>query len=247
MISLIICSIDPARFKAVEAMYRGALGDEPWEMVHVNDAKSMAEGYNRGIARAKGDTLIFSHDDVKILSLDFRGRLRRHLEHFDLVGVAGTSRLINGKWVCAGPPYIFGQVCHLKPDGRIGVDIFGAPRRVIGSIQALDGLFFAARRAVIEKIRFDETTFDNFHLYDLDFTYHAHLAGFKLAVANDINFLHHSVGKFDAIWYSYAKRFDEKWRASLQAFPVSISLSAAVVVNSREHAMEVMSPEYWEC
>jgi GT2 family glycosyltransferase len=246
MISLIICNIDPARFTAVQAMYTAALGDEPWEMIAIHDARSLAEGYNRGVARAKGDILVFSHDDVEVISPDFPKRLRGHLEHFDLIGVAGTSRLGNGKWVHAGPPHIFGQVCHLHPGGNIGIDIYGAPRRVVGNIQALDGLFFAARRAVTDKVRFDETTFDHFHLYDLDFTFHAHVEGFRLAVANDINLIHHSHGKYDAVWATYARRFDQKWQTSLAKFPYCPAQWAGVMVKSREQAKEVMNPPYWE-
>jgi hypothetical protein len=245
MISLIICSIDSARFTAVQAMYKAALGDEPWEMIGVHDAKSLAEGYNHGIARARGDILAFSHDDVELLSPEFPQRLKGHLQRFDLIGVAGTSRLGNSRWICAGPPYIFGQVCHQQPDGRLGVDIYGAPCRTISGIQGLDGLFMAARRAVVEKVRFDEATFNGFHLYDLDFSYQAYLAGFRLAVVNDINFLHQSGGKYDAEWVAQAKRFEAKWRSKMPPIPYYQTQWSAAIVQSREHARELMNPVYW--
>lgn len=245
MISLIICSIDPARFTAVEAMYRAAFGDEPWEMIDIHDAKSLAEGYNRGVARSRGDILVFSHDDIEILNPEFPKRLKGHLSRFDLVGVVGTSRLVKARWITAGPPYIFGQVCHFQPDGRIGVSIYGAPRPAVGGIQALDGVFLAARRSLLDKVSFDAVTFDNFHLYDLDFSFSAYRAGFQLAVANDINILHYSAGSFDHVWTEYAKRFEVKWRSHLHPMPVTQHQWSGLIARSREHAMEVMNPAYW--
>jgi len=43
------------------------LGDEPYEIVAVRDARSLAEGYNRGVARSSGDIVILSHDDIEFL------------------------------------------------------------------------------------------------------------------------------------------------------------------------------------
>ena len=42
---------------------------------------------------------------------------------------------------------------------------------LVRNVQALDGLFMAARRSVIERVSFDPVTFDGFHGYDLDFSY----------------------------------------------------------------------------
>src|SRR5882724_172154 len=110
MISVIICSIHNDRFAAVAKNYSDLLKHEPHEIIRISDARSLCEGYNRGIAASRGDILIFSHDDIEILTADFASRLKEHLANFDLIGVAGTSRLLRGGWQDAGPPYIFGQV-----------------------------------------------------------------------------------------------------------------------------------------
>src|SRR5580700_6651429 len=98
MFSVIICSIDPARFAAVKAMYERIFHGHDWELVHIPDARSLAEGYNRGISSSKGDILILSHDDLDIFSPDMPARLERHLSKFDVVGVAGTTRLLYPAW-----------------------------------------------------------------------------------------------------------------------------------------------------
>ena len=126
MISVIVCSVDDLRLKALQqnlvaAMGQGSLGIGP----HPRPAP-MAEGDQRGIAASKGDALILCHDDVEILSPDLPWRLREHLARFDLIGVAGTSRLCSGYWLEAGPPYLFGQVIHLRDDNTFNVDVYGA-------------------------------------------------------------------------------------------------------------------------
>jgi GT2 family glycosyltransferase len=245
MFSVIVCSIDPPRFAAVEAMYRSAFGAEPWELIGIHDAKSLAEGYNRAVERAKGEWLIFSHDDIEILSPAFPQRLKSHLSRFDLIGLVGTSRVVNSRWLSAGTPYIFGQVCHFQKDGQVTVDVYGAPRPVVGNIQGLDGVFMASNKNVLAKVKFDAETFDHFHLYDLDFSLTAYHAGFRLAVANDINILHHSPGQFDKTWEEYARRFEQKWRPSLPNQPRVLHQWAGVLTRSREHAMEIMNPPHW--
>ena len=53
MISIVICSIDADKFAAVRETYAGHMGATPYEIVGIHDAKSLCEGYNRGLRRAK--------------------------------------------------------------------------------------------------------------------------------------------------------------------------------------------------
>jgi len=244
MISVITCSKDPTRLAAAEASLRSALDGEEWEMVRIPDARSLAEGYNRGIAQARGDILVFSHDDVEIMAPGLGGRLRSHLSRFDVLGAAGANRVISGAWLAAGPPYIYGQIVHLIGIGPFNVDVYGAPRRVVGGIQALDGLFMAATRSACERIQFDEQTFDGFHLYDMDFSYAAFRAGLKLCVACDIPLLHYSPGRFDDNWRTYADRFQQKWNITPPEKMPKFQWSAAKV-NTREEALDLMRPSFW--
>jgi hypothetical protein len=245
MISLIICSRDEARFSAVHAMYQSVLSGADWEMIRIADARSLAEGYNRGICKSRGENLIFSHDDIEVLSPDFAGCLARHLSRFDLIGVAGTDLLVGPHWADAGPPHLFGQVVYPLPDGRFNVNVMGVPSRAVGGIQGLDGCFMAARRAVVERIAFDAVNFDGFHLYDLDFSFQAYHAGFKVAVVNDIHILHQSGGDFGAEWDKYAERFAKTWRMPPLVRPRRVDWASAPVMSKAE-AVKVMTPVYWD-
>jgi hypothetical protein len=215
-VSVVICSIDPAKFERVTANYRSLYGSREIEIIGIHDARSLADGYNRGIAQARGEHIILSHDDIERLTPDFAARLDRHLADFDLVGVAGTTRVVTGKWELAGDPYAFVLISAPVPEtgGYVTVLRGGGPL-VVPGIQVLDGVFMAMRRTVALAIPFDEATFDHFHLYDLDFSLRAYQAGFALAVCRDLVLIHQSIGNFDAVWDEYRRRFEAKHRAHL--------------------------------
>jgi hypothetical protein len=211
-VSAIICSIRPDYFAAVNQRMNAQFSNHEIEVIGIHDAKSLCEGYNRGAAIAKGDILIFCHDDIDTVHADFGERVLSHLSHYDAIGVVGASQLVNGDWGHAGPPFTHGQIIH-RPPGETG-NIYlgvGLQSAVVENICALDGVFIAMHRRVWETIRFDETTFDGFHLYDIDFTWRASLAGFKLAVPMDLLLIHFSTGRYDMKWQTYNVRFLRKF------------------------------------
>jgi len=215
-VSIVVCSIDAGKFARVSANYRALYADRAIEIVGIHDARSLAEGYNRGVAQARGARLILSHDDIEILSPDFAARVDRHLDVFDLVGIAGTTRLVGGKWAAAGDPHVFTLVTSPDPEsGGYATMMLGGGALVVPGIQAIDGVFMAMRPKVAAAVPFDAETFDGFHLYDLDFSLRAMRAGFKLAVCRDLVLIHESTGRYDAAWEEYKRRFEAKHRAAL--------------------------------
>jgi glycosyltransferase involved in cell wall biosynthesis len=217
-VSIVICSIDTTKFQKVTDNYRRLYAGKSIEIIGIHDAQSLADGYNRGIAQARGELLILSHDDIEILTPDFAARIEHHLGEFELVGLAGTSKLVVGKWIGAGDPYVFALISFPVTDGGgYGTVLLGGGPVVVPAIQALDGVFMAMRRNVADAVAFDALSFDHFHLYDLDFSFRAYLTGFKLAVCRDIVLIHDSDGTFDQVWAQYKIRFEAKHRAHLPA------------------------------
>ncbi|OGI49613.1 MAG: hypothetical protein A3A87_01720 [Candidatus Muproteobacteria bacterium RIFCSPLOWO2_01_FULL_60_18] len=242
MISIIICSIDDSKFKAVTDNYSKLLAGEEFEIIGIHDAKSLCEGYNRGIRLSCGSILVFSHDDIEILSPDFKYKLMRYLAKYDIIGVAGTTHLIGGNWIGAGRSEVHGQVAHWIPQtGEYAIAVYGNSAPVIENIQALDGLFFAVNRHVTQKVLFDEMTFDGFHHYDLDFTFAAYLANFRLAVCNDIAIVHQSTGKHDAKWEEYRRRFLAKHEPALMRNRSLKPVHDTVVVKTKEEVLSFWS------
>ncbi len=209
--SIIVCSHRPERATGIRAHYAALFRDEPHEIIVIPDAKSLCEGYARGLAQARAQRLVFSHDDIEFVTPDVPRRLRAHLDTFDLVGIAGTTQLINGVWTEAGDPHVYALVIYPDTEGWYTVRYAGNGPLCVEGIQALDGCFFACKRSVAETIGFDAATFDGFHYYDLDFTFAAHLHGFRLAVCRDLALIHLSQGNPGPIWLHYRERFEAKY------------------------------------
>jgi glycosyltransferase involved in cell wall biosynthesis len=213
--SVIICSIDALKFAHVSACYEQLLTDFPHEIIGIHDARSLAEGYNRALRRARGDIIIFSHDDILILDPDFAWKISHRLQNFDILGVVGTHFVIAESWWCAGFPWLCGAIAH--PLGRrVSLNIWNPkPWPVVDDIQGIDGLCIMACREVAEEIGFDEATFDGFHLYDLDFSFSAWRAGKKLGVCCDIPVIHASTGRYGKEHTRYGRLFIEKHKDAL--------------------------------
>ena len=249
MISLIMCSRDDARFSSANATYAKALAGTDHELIRIPDARSMSEGYNRALSQAKGDLILLSHDDIELLSPDsFASRLLGHMERFDVLGVAGTTRLMGPAWFNAGPPWLYGQLVHPDPEpGHYRVSLFGAPARSMGSMQAVDGVLMCVRRPVFDKVQFDER-YTRFHLYDIDFSFTAHLAGFRVGCAFDLDIHHKSAGSFkDPDWEAAGRAFIAKYEKQLAPpeFPVKWQGSVSKV-SSLAEARRRLHPDHWD-
>lgn len=99
----------------------------------------------------------------------------------------------------------------------------------------------ATHRRVLESIRFDAETFDGFHCYDVDFSFRAHLDGFRLAVPADLPVLHASEGNFDNTWENYARHFTAKHRSHLPAFKLRPYRHAIVGAQSKQELLDILT------
>jgi hypothetical protein len=245
MISVIVNSHRPELAAGVSAMYRQALAGTPHEVIVITDARSMCDGYSRGTRQANGDLLVYSHHDVEYLFDDFVPVLEGALSRYDVIGVAGTDKLVDPVWTHAGIGHQFGQVVHPNKKGTLDIEVYGAPAPIVGGIVAMDGVFLAARREAVGRIGWDGETFDGFHFYDIDFTFRAALAGLKLAVVPQLGFLHTSLDGPDPKYAVYEKRFAAKHGASIRPEPTHPFQVAIQRVPDRDAARKVLRPDFW--
>ncbi|WP_250865914.1 glycosyltransferase [Caballeronia sp. INSB1] len=224
-VSIVVNSRDNHRFRQFEERFLAKVNLPKLEVIRIEDAKSMAEGYNRGAERATGQWIFFCHDDIGILDHDADRILSDAMSNSDLFGPCGTTRLISGNWYDAGEPYNMGAVVAPDPgrQGEYRLELFGrSPKRHVAGIQALDGLFIACTRKVYDVLRgFDETRLKGFHTYDIDFTFRAYLAGFACIVANELTLLHDSnVSEFSEQkldeWKNEQTRFEQRFEHYLE-------------------------------
>ncbi|MBN1129031.1 MAG: hypothetical protein JXA71_08595 [Chitinispirillaceae bacterium] len=182
--------------------------------------RSICAAYNRGVAQARGDIMVFMHEDAFFMEKGWNTRLTTKFcdPSIGLVGVAGTQYLFREHpgWVAAGRPFIKGKVIHETAKGEnFHLTVFSWDDRD-AEVVAVDGLFFAIRASLFPAIRFDEETFDGFHFYDLDICMQVRRTH-RLIVTPDIIIKHRSGGSFNTSWQEYAKRFMLKYRNALPA------------------------------
>ena len=233
-VSIVICSNRDEKFRRIASQYEDLLGTHPHEIIRITDAASLCSGYARGFHQSAGALVVFSHDDIDILDPDFLPHLKRGMAGVDVLGVAGTTRLTGPAYAWGGRASVHGWLFHQSPDGRYDAAIFDHEAGLATDIVALDGA--CARRKVVEGVGFDSATFDGFHLYDIDFSYRAHLAGFRIGVTHDIVIAHESAGNFNETWKIYADRFMAKFPA-LRGERIPVGLTRASFAN-REDAMD---------
>lgn len=182
-------------------------------MVMYENDKGLPAVYNYIITETiRNSYVVFVHDDVWIDDAFMAENLQLALSQFDIVGVAGNTRLVpeasswyvNEKSV-RDVGYLSGGIGYSEtPFGPF--DYYGPTPAFV---QLLDGVFIAARgQALLDSgVRFDER-FD-FHFYDLDFCRTANQAKLKVGTW-PIAITHVSGG--DGGFHS------DKWKKSLALY-----------------------------
>lgn len=200
------CTVQPERAERARASLARALAPAAVTFDVIDDARSLAEAFNRILDRATGDVVVLCHDDIEVLDASIHDALADALAVADLAGVVGAERVTGPAVLWAGHPYLHGGIAYPRDGGRIDATLFSLRRGVAGGMRALDGVFVALGPRA-RALRFDAATFDGFHFYDLDFTWRAYRQGLRLAVATGIHLAHLSEGDFGDSWQRYAERF----------------------------------------
>ena len=168
-------------------------------IIKTDNKKGLCQVYNE-ILEAEGDkydAIIYCHDDVTIDSVNFVDRTLTGLQTYDVVGVAGGSKikkntpilwhLMTDKMTHSGivfhPHHEYKEFCFPTTFGP-------RPKEVA----VLDGVYLAVKpKTLFEKeIKFDENI-KGFHHYDIKFSIDCKLAGLSLGTL-DINIIHQSPG-----------------------------------------------------
>ena len=184
-------------------------------LIRYGNDQPLALGYNAAIEQANpDDLLVFCHDDVWLGEPPLAPQLVEALAEFDLVGVAGNSRLMPGQsswcWTTDGSwdtPHLVGQIRHGNP--RDSHPSFYGPTPAAACL--LDGVFLAARAEVLQRggVRFDPRF--AFHFYDLDVCRVALAAGLRPGVW-PLPLIHASGGNAGTpSWVEGLRLYGQKW------------------------------------
>lgn len=223
MISVVVCSKTGRAATEHQPNVAKTIG-AAFEYICIDNTKhtwSLAAAYNKATEKARGEIIVFVHEDAFFMSPNWGAALLSKFAaqpDLALAGVAGTQYLssCNPVWTNPGRPFIKGRIIHELQNGeRFSMNLFSVENGD-SEVVAIDGVFMAARASALKNTRFDETTFDGFHFYDLDLCMRLR-RNYRIAVTTDVLIKHLSGGSFGREWKNYAQRFLDKYRAELPA------------------------------
>lgn len=132
---------------------------------------SAAEALNEGGSKAKGDYIMFVHQDVDLKSdtwLEDAERMVNSLDNMGIAGVAGRSKDVE----CAAT-----NIHDGIPPGPAGTEI----EKSIEA-QTLDECLLLIPMKVFNKFQFDGEVCDNWHLYAVDYSLSIKRSGYNVYV-----------------------------------------------------------------
>ena len=175
----------------------------------MSGAKSLFAAYHGAFEKINpkdDDIIIFCHDDIEIRepAQQFIQKLKASFNapEIGFVGAAGTMELGEdavwwdlSRWQRGRHR---GKVTHINPQGKEYLTTYGDP----GEVVALDGLFLAAKRKVIDDIGLEKPEYfeGEWDFYDIHYTTQAFLKGYQNKVMDITMFPSHDRFVFYFDW-----------------------------------------------
>lgn len=189
-------------------------------LIKSDNTSALGNVYNEAIEMCRNDPsiIVFVHDDLMICDYFWIETLKRGLEKFDIVGLAGTTRRHKNQcgWWPITPDfkqveedkYLSGIISHGTEFPPNNVSIYG---EIGKECKLLDGVFLAAYSDTLIKnnLYFDPQF--GFHFYDLDFCRQAEVCGLTMGTI-PITALHTGGGKYTQSWYDSYDLYLKKWK-----------------------------------
>lgn len=245
MVSIIICGRAPQIDPDFSANIASTIGCE-YEIIYIDNSRgehNIFQAYNRGAQRAKGDTLCFSHDDIRFNTKGWGAIAERVVaETGGIVGIIGNQMMpqCEASWWTA--PFKVGIITHhingiVKTDNFLPSQCPCEPSATTHEAVTVDGLWFCMPRLLFGQIQFDEETYNGFHCYDSDICMQAIVKGHPVTVVCNIDIEHFSDGHLTNGFFEQRERWFAKWEKYLPVVR-GISLSAQEIEIINQMARE---------
>jgi hypothetical protein len=226
MISLIVCSVNPALVEQLRANVIETIG-VPHELIVIdnrNTGDGICKAYNKGGKMAKYPVLCFLHEDVRFETKHWGSKIIAHLNNPDIgmVGFAGgdAKPLVPASWSSCFRSNQINIIQHFKLPGKSAERLLVTdiePPTISRPVVALDGLFLATKKKIFESFPFDEHLLTGFHGYDIDFSLQVG-RHYKMLVVFDIVVHHLSDGSLNTDWVDSQIILSKKWKKNLPVF-----------------------------
>lgn len=166
-----------------------------------NRFSSAAEALNQGGRKAKGDYMMFVHQDVDLLFETWLENAEKILDLLDNLGVAGVAGFPENQ----EPHVIVSNIKDSIPPKPVGVNI-SKPKKV----HSVDECLFFVPKKVFKEIQFDGETCSDWHLYGVDYCLSVQRR--ELSVYAIHSEIHHASrsNSFSREYYSTLKKITKK-------------------------------------
>ena len=219
MLSIIICHRKKELLSALEKNIEETIGI-PYELIVIDNSEnshSILSAYNEGVIRSRYDILCFSHEDILFHTKNWGKKVVAHFSNTEvgMIGVAGglaQSEIPSAWWY---NDYFAKSINNvlMPSNDKNDKKFYHYKTESIEDkteVVVIDGVWFCIRKSLFDEIFFDEKTFKEFHLYDMDISMQVSQFS-KVYVVNDILLQHFSNGKIDQNYYEDLCSFVEKW------------------------------------
>lgn len=167
---------------------------EDYELILLDNTqkkfKSASEALNYGGKKAKGEYILFAHQDIDLISDTFLIDLEAFLIHLQDLGIAGVAGKVGDKK----------EVITRIKQGNPPKNVSTHPIKKITKVQTIDECLFLIPKTVFNEIKFDEEVCDGWHLYGVDYSLNIISHGLDVYVI-PISVYHKSIG------YSFSKEY----------------------------------------
>lgn len=248
MISLVICSRTSQLSSELQQNIESTIGCEHQLVVIDNSRNSydIFQAYNEGVKRSKYDIICFMHDDILYHTNGWGPKVMEWFNNpeIGMLGISGSTYMsrIPAIWWASG--YWGNRIAIRqnsvdtdKHDPQNSTRTCVNPQHEpCSEVLMNDGLFFCIRKSLFDNgIRFDESTFQGFHFYDLDISFQVREKGYKVVCVYDILIEHRCHSVLNRTWLSAARVFYDKWtkRGTLPALTVNYD---AATITDLEYA-----------
>lgn len=222
MISIVVCSINPKLFSTLKESIENTIDLPGYELIKIDNTiekLSIAKAYNKGLAQARNEIVVFVHEDVIFHTKDWGRILLGHFKdnpNAGLIGVAGSKLKLKAPSTLYDPKgkYYVANILQWDQNKKKKYDSFGwsSTNEVLQEIVAADGVFLALRK--VKGIRFDERI-NGFHGYDIAISLIYKTKSWSVFAANDLLIEHFSLGTINKDWLKSMERLFQLYHKKL--------------------------------